>query len=121
MRAVLVRIGVDHSYGEWNAPVDPKTGDFVFVPIPESQNTRFHRGMERCYDEFLPALNRFCDARDLDLRRDLGFPTPLLGASMHLDPDFECLTYGNRGNPKGGIIQNLEEDDLLVFYAGLRS
>ena len=25
MRAILVRVGVDKEYGNWNAPVDPKT------------------------------------------------------------------------------------------------
>lgn len=39
---------------------------------------------------------------------------------MHLDPDFEYLTYGDVGDRRGSEIRRLEEDDLLVFYAGLR-
>jgi hypothetical protein len=35
MRATLVRIGIDQAYGAWNAPMDPETNDFVYVPIPE--------------------------------------------------------------------------------------
>ena len=40
---------------------------------------------------------------------------------MHLDPDFEQLTYGDNGDDRGLEIKKLVEDDLLVFYAGLRS
>ena len=39
---------------------------------------------------------------------------------MHLDPDFEFLTYGDDGNRRGASIKSLTENDLLVFYAGLR-
>lgn len=45
MKALLVRIGVDQSYGGWNAPVDAE-GNFVYVPIPEKLGTRFHSGLE---------------------------------------------------------------------------
>jgi hypothetical protein len=37
MRAHLVRIGVDQAFGGWNAPMNPDTNQFVFVPIPESR------------------------------------------------------------------------------------
>ena len=40
---------------------------------------------------------------------------------MHLDPDFEWLTYGDNGDKRGAGIKHLSEGDLLVFYAGLRS
>jgi hypothetical protein len=40
---------------------------------------------------------------------------------MHLDPDFETLTYGDNGRWRGKEIAKLQENDLLVFYAGLRS
>jgi len=35
MKGVLVRVGIDSTCGYWNAPYDPKTGRFVYVPIPE--------------------------------------------------------------------------------------
>ena len=119
MKALLVRIGADQEYGGWNAPVD--AGDrFVYVPIPEKLGTEFHPGLARCYGEVLPALNRFCDACGRDLLQDLRFPETLLHHSMHLDPDFECLTYGNRGNSRGASIGGLENGDLVLFYGGLR-
>jgi hypothetical protein len=39
---------------------------------------------------------------------------------MHLDPDFEYLTYGDNGRRRGSNIAKLISGDLLVFYAGLR-
>src|SRR5216684_910210 len=119
MKALLVRIGVDQAYGGWNAPVDAD-GRFVYVPIPEELGTRFHPGLERRYGELLPALNRYCEEHDCDLRADLRFPQELLHYPMHLDPDFECLTYGDVGDRRGAEIVNMGAGDLLVFYGGPR-
>jgi hypothetical protein len=71
--ALLVRIGIDQTYGCWNAPVDAD-GQFVYVPIPEACGTTFHAGLERRDGEVLPALHRFCASRKRDLFVDLGFP-----------------------------------------------
>lgn len=121
MKAILVRVSVDQTYGHWNAPVDPESGEFVYVPIPEKRGTAFKPGLERSYREILPALRRFSARFRLDLENDLGFPQSLLNRSMHLDPDFECLTYGDNGDARGAGIKGLSEGDLLVFYAGLQS
>ena len=115
MKALLVRIGVDQAYGRWNAPVDAERR-FVYVPIPEERDTRFHPGLERRYGEVLPALQRFCRVHDCDLCGDLRFPQELLERPMHLDPDFECLTYGDEGGRRGAGMVNMARGDLLVFY-----
>jgi len=119
MKGLLVRIGVDQAYGGWNAPVDTE-GRFVYVPIPEKRDTSFHAGLERRYGEVLPALQRFCGLHNCDLCGDLRFPQELLEHPMHLDPDFECLTYGDEGSRRGAGMVNMEEGDLLVFYGGPR-
>ncbi len=119
MKALLVRIGIDGKYGQWNAPVDAE-GRFVYVPIPESAGTAFHPGHERRYNELLPSLRRFCRDRQFDLLSDLRFPVKLLERSMHLDPDFECLSYGDEGGRRGAGMVGMTEGDLLVFYGGLR-
>jgi Nucleotide modification associated domain 3 len=119
MKALLVRIGVDTAYGGWNAPVDAD-GQFVYVPIPEKRGTAFHPGLERRYGEVLPALDRFCDEHDCSLITDLRFPWGLLEYPMHLDPDFECLTYGDEGARRGAGMVNMQQGDLLVFYGGMR-
>jgi hypothetical protein len=38
---------------------------------------------------------------------------------MHLDPDFERLTYGDQGERAKQLRNNLAAGDLIVFYAGL--
>jgi hypothetical protein len=38
MKGVLVRIGIDSTCGGWNAPLDPRTGRFAYVPIPEGDD-----------------------------------------------------------------------------------
>jgi hypothetical protein len=119
MQALLVRIGVDTAYGGWNAPVDAE-GRFVYVPIPEKRGTAFHPGLERRYGELLPALERFCNEHDCNLFADLRFPPSLLEYSMHLDPDFECLTYGDEGARRGAGMVNMDDGDLLVYYGGMR-
>ena len=121
MKAILVRIGVDQTYGHWNAPVDSESCQFVYVPIPERSGTLFQPGLERRYAEVLPTLRCFSTHYGLELERDLGFPRRLLSHAMHLDPDFELLTYGDNGDKRGAEIKNLTEGDLLVFYAGLQS
>ena len=40
---------------------------------------------------------------------------------MHLDPDFEHLTYGNNENTKGARLGNLQRGDFIAFYASLRA
>ncbi len=119
MKALLIRIGVDQAYGGWNAPVDAE-GRFVYVPIPEKLGTPFHPGLERRYSEVLPPLERFCDVHGCDLCGDLRFPQNLLDHPMHLDPDFEYLTYGDEGARRGAGMVNMHDGDLLVFYGGLR-
>ena len=120
MRAILVRVAVDHSYGAWNAPVDPKSREFVFVPIPEKDGTAFLSGLARSYDEVIPPLTKFCRRFSRRLHADLRFPRNWRKRQMHLDPDFQHLTYGDRGDRRGAEISELTKGDLLVFYSGLR-
>lgn len=116
MQAILVRVGVDHSYGQWNAPADPASGQFVYVPIPEKVGTGFHPGCERPYATIVPAIEAFAQETGIPIM----LPDHLAKRSMHLDPDFEHLTYGDVGSRRGSHIRNLKEDDVLVFYAGLK-
>ncbi len=116
MKALLVRVGIDQAYGGWNAPVDAD-GRFVYVPIPERPGTRFHPGLERRYNEVLPALARF--GRDRELV-DPRLPPALFDHPMHLDPDFDSLTYGDVGGRRGAGMVDMTAGDVLAFYAGLR-
>ena len=39
---------------------------------------------------------------------------------MHLDPDFEYLTYGDKGDRRGKGVASLDLGDFIAFYAGLK-
>lgn len=109
MRGVLVRVGIDATCGGWNAPVDPGSGAFVFVPIPEDED-KVRPGFSRLYNETIPAVRKF----------HVQLPEHLQGQSMHLDPDFEHLTYGDI-HPRNIPLLDLEKGDFLAFYSGMRS
>ncbi len=116
MRAVLVRVGVDQSYGHWNGPFDPQTREFIYVPIPESVQQR--RGMRTDYRPIAAAVEQFGASRGVP---DLRLPSALRDDATHLDPDFSSLTYGDNGERRGNGLFSFERGDFLVFYAGLRS
>ncbi len=82
MNALLVRVGADQSEGGgyFNGPVDSRTRQFAYVPIPETGDIQ--TGMLKPYSLVTPVLQPF------------GFTLPcnLAGANMHLDPDFGHLT-----------------------------
>jgi hypothetical protein len=118
MKAILVRIGVDHAYGDWNAPVDPVTGKFVYVPIPDGDQKQYMPGGAHGYQEIVSPLAVFAEKHGV---RGLCLPRNLRERSMHLDPDFHYLTYGDNATRRGAKISRLGPNDLLAFYAGLRS
>lgn len=120
MRATLVRIGIDQAYGGWNAPVDPETNEFVYVPIPEGSKVAQHPTLATTYSTILPALAEFAAARPSVAQQLVSLPAVLENAATHLDPDFDQLTYGDNGERRGKEITTFERGDVLVFYAGLR-
>lgn len=109
MNGLLVRVGADQSLGggAWNGPVDVATGDFVYVAIPE--RLPVHCGLEKPYSALAPSLAR--------MGRRL--PPALRDGHMHLDPDFDHLTYGDQGARAKQLWATLHPGDLVVFYAGL--
>lgn len=111
-KIILVRVGADQSAGggRWNGPVDPSTGTFVYIAIPESKNIL--RGHERPYlsPSILNRLQQF----------NVHLPDHLRNCHMHLDPDFENCTYGDQGQ-RAKQLRQLNHGDMIVFYAGLRS
>lgn len=108
MRGLLVRVGVDQAYGGWNAPVDPDTLDFAYVPIPDGAQ---HPELATPYTSIVGAVARFPSVQ---------LPAELLGRAMHLDPDFGSLTYGDNGLGRGAGAAELSRGDFIAFYASLR-
>jgi hypothetical protein len=117
VNALLVRVGIDQGSGGWNAPVDPETGEFVYVPVPEQ--VPFRPGMATPYTALQPALASFA-SRHSGALRNLDLPEELTGRSMHLDPDFERLTYGDNGLRRGRRLADFRAGDVVAFFAGLR-
>lgn len=118
MRAFLIRIGVDHAYGGWNAPMDPASNEFVYVSIPESRPMA--PALATPYSLVEPALARFADTHPRAPDRTIRLPPNLADARMHLDPDFGHLTYGDGGRRRGKPLLDLRTADVVAFYAGLR-
>jgi hypothetical protein len=120
VRATLVRVGIDLTAGGWNAPVDPATNEFVYVPIPEAARFPQRPALATTYAAVAPALARFAAQRPDAPSRFVTLPPNLASAPTHLDPDFDRLTYGDDGTRRGRTLATFEAGDLVVFYAGLR-
>lgn len=120
MKVILVRVGIDCVYGGWNAPMNPETNEFIYIPINESEKFSFIENGKRKFNELLPVLKNFCKNNKVDLNKDLHFPEDLIDNPMHLDPDFDFLTYGDVGDKRGKGIFKLDKNDLILFYAGLK-
>ncbi len=111
MNALLVRVGVDQSVGGgfWNGPIDGRSNEFAYVPIPETKPVR--DGMQKPYAALVPALSKF----------GVSLPAHLSMQHMHLDPDFDYLTYGDQGERAKQLSQKVSnKGDVIVFYAGLK-
>lgn len=118
MRAYRIRIGIDQAYGGWNAPMDPETNEFVYVPIPESREMRSE--LATPYELIRRALARFEAKHPTARPKHLQLPSGLAPANMHLDPDFDRLTYGDSGTRRGKGLTDLGLGDVVVFYSGLK-
>lgn len=122
MRAILIRVGADgtNDGGGWNAPVHRESGRFVYIPITED-SVSFLPGCERRFDEVADPLMGFLSDHgepNWEWRRRIDAK---LGQPMHLDPDYEHLTYGDNGAKRGSTLRSFRPDDLIVFYSGLRA
>ena len=94
--------------GSWNAPVDSTSNEFAYVAIPEPR--AIHAGMEKPYSALAPALSRF----------GVALPGHLRARHMHLDPDFDYLSYGDQGDRARQLRTKLSSGDRLVFYSGMK-
>jgi hypothetical protein len=109
VNALLVRVGADLSEGggSWNGPVDTRSGKFVYVPIPETRSV--HAGMKKPYSGLAPALSGF----------GISLPPHLRTRHMHLDPDFNHLTYGDTRERAKQLRANLSTGDMMASLRGI--
>lgn len=119
MKGLLVRIGIDKATnnGEWNSPAHLESREFVYVPIPEKRP--LVGGLERSYVEIMPFLTSFAEKWGKSYH-DLRVPGSLHNQNMHLDPDFDYLTYGDVGTRRGSKITKMSKGDVIAFYGSLK-
>lgn len=122
MRAILIRVGADGTVdgGGWNGPVHSESKRFVYVPITEDA-VPFHPGCERRFDEVADPLTGFVGEHGAPGRRWRERIDAKRGKPMHLDPDYEHLTYGDNGERRGKQLRGFGPGDLIVFYSGLEA
>lgn len=114
-KGLLMRVGIDQTFGQYNAPINPETYDYLYMPIPESHHS-FRDGMKTCYTDIVPIFNNWASANNSEIQ----FPAHLLDKNCHLDPDFKCLTYGDQGSGRGNRIRQLNAGDYLIFFASFK-
>ena len=68
--------------------------------IPDFYSNTFARHSKKPLSEFVPIKTK--------------------ALPMHLDPEFETMTYGEPAHPKIDQMLSLNQGDLLIFYAGLK-
>lgn len=120
MKGILLRVGADQTPagGRWNAPVDPHTWRYAYVPISAGEEQYEHIAPCPTFDAFRESVA----ALDVFLPPHLDRNT-----KVHLDPDFDSLTYGEpylasngRRASRGRLIASLGPGDFIAFFAAFR-
>jgi Nucleotide modification associated domain 3 len=111
---LLVRVGIDSTYGKWNAPCSER--EFCYVPMGATKVTEDY---DTGYGRYRESVQRFVPP-SAPLRAQWPRRLP---REAHFDPDFDYLTYGDGGQRAARIKEVLAsgDDNFIVFYAGLRS
>lgn len=110
-----MRVGIDQTFGRYNAPINPSTNDYLYMPIPQG-NEFFKSGMETTYEDLRSEFGLWSRKNDANLE----FPKHLDGLGCHLDPDFDYSTYGDQGTGRGLRVGHLKEGDFLAFFASFK-
>jgi len=112
---LLIRVGIDQTFGEYNAPINPDTNDYLYMPIPQD-NDDFRTGMKTSYNDLSPYFRSWCEKNNAEIK----FPNHLNDKSSHLDPDFDFSTYGDQATGRGLRVKTLERGDFLAFFASFK-
>lgn len=110
-----MRVGIDKTFGQYNAPINPGTNDYLYLPIPESKHV-FQAGMQTSYGSIVPSFDAWCERNGSNEQ----FPQHLMNRNCHLDPDFSCLTYGDQGTGRGNRVRQLDRGDFIAFFASFK-
>ncbi len=119
MSGLLLRVGIDQTFGRYNAPINPLTNDYLYMPIPQGQDNPqqiFRQGMQTTYAQMDTHFSKFTERNSIQL----AFPEHLRSIGCHLDPDFENLTYGDQATGRGCRVGELDVGDFIAFFASFR-
>jgi hypothetical protein len=114
-KGLLMRVGIDQTYGQYNAPINPVTNDYIYMPIPQG-DSRFISGMETTYDDLSPYFESWCHKNGTEME----FPSGLINTNCHLDPDFDYSTYGDQATGRGLRVRDLNKGDFIAYFASFR-
>lgn len=104
MKALLLRVGIDKGTDRALAPIFAD-GKFEYIPMSETAPSKETRTFGNTTGRSGHLLSSF-------------LPEGLTNNIIHFDPEFETFTYGDPTSKRNYLLK-LQEDDLLVFYAGL--
>ena len=110
-----MRVGIDQTFGQYNAPINPVNNDFIYLPIPQSIED-FENGKSTNYQQITGHFDNWCKNNNASL----DFPKHLLGKGTHLDPDFDNLTYGDQATGRGLRVKELQKGDFIVFFGSFK-
>ena len=114
-KGLLMRVGIDQTFGGYNAPINPITGDYMYLPIPQGEGV-FKSGMRTSYDDFLPYFESWCHKNGAEIE----FPKNQISKDCHLDPDFYFSTYGDQATGRGLRVGGIKEGDFIAFFASFK-
>lgn len=104
---VLLRVGVDSACGGTQSPLfDDGTFELLCIPDSVSSVDPSSATYGSKKDKFGRPLTQYVGAKFRETR-------------IHLDPEFESMTYGDPTSPKRGLAK-LTQGDYLVFTCGLQ-
>lgn len=138
MHSLFIRVGIDSGNIGYVGPVSAKTDHYVFIPIPAWQKA----STKRTYGNQMvsPRSSTFTEGAlanlmhtdkarvyvveyDWTRKKDVYETNSAKHLKIHLDPDFEGLTYGDfwgsRFSHDFDSAKSENEDRHMFFYAGL--
>ena len=115
-KGLLMRVGIDQTCGEYNAPINPFTNDYIYLPIPQGEDV-FMPGMETLFVDILRPFESWCQQNGTAIEF---LPEEQLNKGCHLDPDFDSSTYGDQETGRGLRVGDLRKDDFLAFFASFK-
>ncbi len=107
-KCALLRVGIDAGCGGMQGPLF-QDGTFEFMCIPDRKRVSIHTYGNMVGRNGEPVVKYFSEAR----RKLMAVQT------VHVDPEWDTLTYGDPTPPKRSL-RHLRPGDFLVFYCGLQ-